>query len=129
MAVKDLYLYTLQQADNCLITGQRLSEWCGHGPVLEQDIAMTNIALDLIGQARMLYQYAAELNGKEESEDEVAFLRDGWDYRNALLVELPNGDWAQTILKQFLFDSYSHYFYEALVNSSDERLPPLPQSR
>ena len=122
---ENLYNYTLQQADNCLILGQRLAEWCGHGPVLEQDIAMTNIALDLIGQSRMLYQYAAEVQGEGKSEDDVAYLRDAWGYRNTLLVEQPNGDFAQTILRQFLFDSYNCYFYEALMESKDETLSPL----
>jgi ring-1,2-phenylacetyl-CoA epoxidase subunit PaaC len=122
---KHLFNYTLQQADNCLILGQRLGEWCGHGPVLEQDIAMTNIALDLIGQSRMLYQYAAEIQGEGKTEDDLAFLRDGWDYRNALLVEQPNGDFAQTILRQFLFDSFNCYFYEELMNSADERLAAI----
>ena len=77
-----LFNYTLQQADNCLILGQRLGEWCGHGPILEQDIAMTNISLDLIGQARMLYQYAAEVQGEGKSEDDLAYLRDAWDFKN-----------------------------------------------
>lgn len=122
---ENLYNYTLQQADNCLILGQRLAEWCGHGPVLEQDIAMTNIALDLIGQSRMLYQYAAEVQGEGKSEDDVAYLRDAWGYRNTLLVEQPNGDFAQTILRQFLFDSYNCYFYEALMDSKDETLAAI----
>lgn len=120
-----LYDYTLQQADNCLILGQRLGEWCGHGPVLEQDIAMTNISLDLIGQARMLYQYAAEIQGEGKSEDDLAYLRDAWDFKNVLLVEQPIGDFAKTILRQFLFDSYNCYFYEALKNSQDERLAAI----
>lgn len=122
---ENLYNYILQQADNCLILGQRLAEWCGHGPVLEQDIAMTNIALDLIGQSRMLYQYAAEVQGEGKSEDDVAYLRDAWGYRNTLLVEQPNGDFAQTILRQFLFDSYNCYFYEALMDSKDETLAAI----
>ena len=125
MKDQNLYNYTLQQADNCLILGQRLAEWCGHGPVLEQDIAMTNIALDLIGQSRMLYQYAAEIQGEGKTEDDIAYLRDAWGYRNALLVEQPNGDFAQTILRQFLFDTYSCYFYEALMDSKDENLAAI----
>lgn len=122
---KHLFNYTLQQADNCLILGQRLGEWCGHGPVLEQDIAMTNISLDLIGQARMLYQYAAEIQGEGKSEDDLAYLRDAWDFKNVLLVEQPNGDFAKTILRQFLFDSFSCYYYEALKDSSDEKLAAI----
>jgi len=122
---KNLFNYTIQSADTCLILGQRLAEWCGHGPILEQDIAMTNISLDLIGQARMLYQYAAEVQGEGKSEDDLVAFRDAWDYRNVLLVEQPNGDFGQTILRQFLFDSYNCYFYEALRNSSDERLAAI----
>lgn len=121
----NLYNYTLQHADNCLILGQRLGEWCGHGPILEQDIAMTNISLDLIGQARMWYQYAAEIQGEGKSEDDLAYLRDAWGFRNVLLVEQPNGDFANTIFRQFLFDSYSCYFYEALMQSSDEQLAAI----
>ena len=117
--------YVLQQADNSLILGQRLAEWCGHGPVLEQDIAMTNISLDLIGQARLLYQYAAELQGEGKTEDDLAYLRDAWDFRNVLLVEQPNGDFAQTILRQFLYDTFSSLFYESLMQSSDERLSSI----
>ncbi|MEP0984446.1 1,2-phenylacetyl-CoA epoxidase subunit PaaC [Ekhidna sp.] len=122
---QNLFNYTLQHADNCLILGQRLGEWCGHGPILEQDIAMTNISLDLIGQARMWYQYAAEIQGEGKTEDDIAYLRDAWGYRNVLLAEQPNGDFAQTIFRQFLYDTYSCYFYEALMNSSDERLAAI----
>jgi ring-1,2-phenylacetyl-CoA epoxidase subunit PaaC len=121
----NLFNFTIQQADNCLILGQRLGEWCGHGPVLEQDIAMTNISLDLIGQARMLYQYAAEIQGEGKSEDDLAYLRDAWDFKNVLLVEQPNGDFAKTILRQFLFDSFNCYFYEELLKSKDERLAAI----
>ena len=119
---ENLFKYALQHADNCLILGQRLAEWCGHGPVLEQDIALTNISLDQIGQARMWYQYAAEVQGEGRSEDDLAYLRDAWDYRNVLLVEQPNGDFAQTIFRQFLYDTFSSLYFEALVKSNDERL-------
>lgn len=117
--------YVLQQADTCLILGQRLAEWCGHGPILEQDIAMTNISLDLIGQARMLYQYAAEIQGKGKTEDELVAFRDNREYRNVLLVEYPNGDFAQTIFRQFLFDSYSRFFWEELEKSNDSHLSAI----
>ena len=127
MMNNNLFNYTIQQADNCLILGQRLAEWCGHGPILEQDIAMTNISLDLIGQARMLFQYAAEVQGEGNSEDDLVAFRDVLEYRNALLVELPNGDFGQTIFRQFLFDSFNCYFYEALMNSSDERLSAIAE--
>src|SRR5690349_23465854 len=87
------FLYTLHLADNALILAQRNSEWCGHGPVLEQDIAITNISLDLIGQARNFYQYVAHLLGKDWDEDKLAFLRNEHEFKNCLLVELPKGDW------------------------------------
>ena len=125
MMDENLFKYALQHADNCLILGQRLAEWCGQGPVLEQDIALTNISLDQIGQARMWYQYAAEIQGEGKSEDDLAYIRDTWDYRNVLLVEQPNGDFAQTIFRQFLFDSYSCFFYEALKESRDRHLQAI----
>ncbi len=117
--------YTLQLADNALIIGHRNSEWCGHGPVLEQDIAISNIALDFIGQARNFYQYAAELSGNEATEDSLAFLRDVTEFKNVLITELPNGDWAQTTLRQFLFSAYQYYSYQQLQNSSDTRLAAI----
>lgn len=117
--------YTLHLADNALIIGHRNSEWCGHGPVLEQDIAISNIALDFIGQARNLYQYAAELSGNDATEDSLAFLRDVPEFKNLLITELPNGDWAQTTLRQFLFSTYQYYFYQQLQNSSDTRLAAI----
>src|SRR5215217_3201806 len=119
------FTYSLHLADNALILGQRNSEWCGHGPVLEQDIAITNISLDLLGQARNFYQYAALLYnnfsdkqresidiyiphpwlayGRELNEDDLAFLRDERQYLNLLITELPKGDWAKTIVRQFFF--------------------------
>lgn len=119
---ENLLEYTLRLGDNALILGQRLGEWCGHGPILEQDIALSNMALDQLGQARLLMQYAAEQKGEEYTEDKVAFFRDITEYRNCLLVELENGDWGRTIARQFLFDTYNYYFYTALLRSSDERL-------
>src|SRR5678816_4104122 len=100
--------YTLYLADNALILGHRNSEWCGHGPVLEQDIAITNISLDLIGQARNFYQYAAHLIGDHATEDSLAYLRKEEEFKNCLLVEQPKGDWAQTILRQFFFSQYQY---------------------
>lgn len=114
--------YLLRIADNALIHGHRLSEWCGHGPVLEEDIALTNTALDLIGQATNALKYAAEVEGAGRDEDQIAFLRDAWDFRNHLLVELPNGDYAHTIAKQFFFSTFYVLFLEKLTNSSDEYL-------
>jgi len=120
--------YSLHLADNALILGHRNSEWTGHGPILEQDIAISNIALDLIGQARNFYQYAAHLTGKKEiTEDSFAYLRDGWDYKNFLLVEQPKGDWAQTVLKQFLFSTYQFYFYRQLQQSTDKQLAAIAE--
>lgn len=117
-----LFDYTVRLADTANILGHRLAEWCGHGPILEQDIAMTNISLDLIGQARNFYQYAADIQGEGKTEDDLAYLRDGWDYRNFLLVEVPKGNFGTTVVRQFLFDTFSFYFYNELRNSKDERL-------
>src|SRR3954468_10996683 len=109
-----LVSYTLHLADTTLILAQRNAEWCGHGPVLEQDIAITNISLDLIGQARNFYQYAATLKGGEATEDTLAYLRDVREFRNCLLVEQPKGDWAQTVLRQFFFSAYQYFLYQQL---------------
>ena len=119
--------YTLQLGDNALILSQRLSEWCGHGPVLEQDIALTNIALDLLGQARMLLSYAAELEGQGRSEDDIAYFRDAHQFRNVLLVERPNEDWAYTVVRQFFFDAFQYHNYRALLHSRDERLAAIAE--
>ncbi|MCS7036895.1 MAG: 1,2-phenylacetyl-CoA epoxidase subunit PaaC [Saprospiraceae bacterium] len=119
--------YVLQLGDNALILSHRLSEWCGHGPVLEQDIALTNIALDLLGQARLLLTYAGEIEGLGRTEDDLASFRDAHQFRNVLLVEQPNGDWAHTIVRQFFFDAYHYYHYQALLQSRDERLAAIAQ--
>ncbi len=112
-----LFEYVLRIADDSLILGQRLGEWCGHGPILEEDIAMTNIALDLIGQSISLYDFAAELEGMGKNHDHLAYLRYENEYKNILLVEQPNGDFAMTILRQFFFDAFRLPFYEALMQS------------
>lgn len=117
--------HTLHLADNALILGHRNSEWCGHGPVLEQDIAISNIALDCLGQARNFYQYAAELTGNGATEDTLAYFRDVIDFKNCLLAELPNGDWAQTILRQFFFSAYQYFLYQQLQNNKDEHLAAI----
>ena len=114
--------YLFQLADNALILGHRLGEWCGHAPEMELDIALTNIALDLTGQARSLFQRIAELEGLGKDEDDYAYLRDAWEFRNSLLVEQPNGDFAHTIIRQFIFDSYHYYMCQALTQSQDEWL-------
>jgi len=117
--------YILHLADNALILAQRNAEWCGHGPVLEQDIAITNISLDLIGQARNFYQYAAQLTGGDCDEDKLAYLRAEREFKNCLLVELPNGDWGQTILRQFFFSTYQFLLYTELQKSSDEQIAAI----
>ncbi len=117
--------YCIQLGDDALILSHRLGEWCGHGPVLEQDIALTNIALDLLGQTRLLFQYAGELEGKERSEDDIAYLRYEREYTNCLLVEQENGDFGFTVMRQFLFDQYHHMLFECLIESSDSRLASI----
>jgi ring-1,2-phenylacetyl-CoA epoxidase subunit PaaC len=119
--------YLLRLGDNALILGHRLSEWCGHGPILEQDIAMTNIALDQVGQARSLLQYAGEVEGKGRSEDDLAYKRDVMAFRNALLVEQPNEDFAYTVVRQFLFDIFNFLQFQALCESSDDHLRAIAE--
>ncbi|HEU0063746.1 MAG TPA: 1,2-phenylacetyl-CoA epoxidase subunit PaaC [Flavisolibacter sp.] len=144
-----LFIYCLYLADNSLIAGQRNSEWTAHGPVLEQDIAITNIALDLIGQARNFYQYCCSIyNGmdkkdkencdyfipvvwksfnRELQEDDLAFLRDERQYLNVILVELPKGDWGFTVLRQFLFSSFQFFLYQQLQKSTDSQLAAIAE--
>ena len=117
-----LFEYCLRLADTPLILGQRLGEWCGHGPILEEDIALTNISLDLFGQASGLLTYAASVEGKGRTEDDLAFLRDVRDFRNALIVEQPNSDYGQTILRQFLVSAYLYFLYESLSSSKDSMI-------
>lgn len=142
--------YTLQWADTILIHAQRLSEWCGHGPILEQDIALTNTALDHIGATRSLYQHAAEqFNALPEleraefftspalqqalaakgnaEEDDLAYLRDSWDFRNVLLAEQPNEDWAYTVARSFFLDCFNYFFYSGLQGSNDETLAAVAE--
>ncbi len=131
MSVQALIDYTLHLGDNALVLGHRNSEWTGHGPILEQDIALSNIALDLIGQARNWYEYAARLinggGGKEVTEDVLAYLRDSRDFRNCLLAEQTNGDWGKTVLRQFYFSAYQFYFYGALEHSRDKELAAIAE--
>lgn len=119
--------YILHLADNALVLGHRNSEWTGHGPILEQDIALSNIALDLVGQARYLYQYAAELIGKNATEDSLAYLRGAVEYKNCLLVEQENGDWGKTMLRQFLFSAWQYPLYQELYKNKDERLSAIAE--
>lgn len=117
-----LVSYLLRLGDDRLVLGHRLSEWCGHGPILEEDIALTNMALDLIGEAALLLKLAGEQEGKGRDEDTLAYLRDAIDFRNALMLELPNGDFGFTIVRQFLFSVFSLLQMEALQRSKLEAL-------
>lgn len=117
--------YTLHLADTNLILSQRNSEWCGHGPILEQDIAITNISLDLLGQARIFYQYAATMIGGEATENSLAYLRKEREFKNLLLVEQPNGDWGQTILRQYLFSQFQYLLYDKLQYCDNEYLAAI----
>lgn len=117
-----LFEYLIRLGDNALILGQRLGEWCGHAHQLESDIALTNVALDQVGQARNLLTQAGAVEGKGRSEDDLAFFRNEMDFRNNLLVEQDNGDFAQTIVRQYFFDVFQYHLYTALSQSSDEFL-------
>lgn len=137
--VKDVsskYNYIVHLADNALILGQRNAEWCGQGPILEEDIAMANISLDLIGQARMLYQYAAELKGNGATEDSLAYFRNERDFRNYTLMELPHheayssyvsaeSDYAFTIVRNYLYSTFMVLLWNSLLESEDERLQSI----
>ena len=125
MKNQNLYNYILGIADNSLILGQRLGELCGHGPSLETDIAFTNISLDLFGQVRSYYQYAAKIKADNTTEDDIAFLRKEREYLNVLLVEQPNRDFAFTLARQFLFDVYHLMFLQELKKSHDVTLAAI----
>ena len=114
--------YVLRLGDVCLILGQRLSEWCGHGPVLEEDIALANMALDLIGQSRALLTHAGRLEGRDHDEDQLAFLRNERDYLNPTIAELPRGDFAFTVLRSAIVATWLKLLWQRLVGSSDETL-------
>jgi len=120
-----LFEYVIRLGDDSLIIGHRLSEWCGHGPVLEEDIAMTNLSLDFIGQTASLLKYAGEVEGKGRTEDDLAYLRYDREYKNTLLVEQPNGDFGMTMMRQFLFDAYRKLLFERLVNAKDETIAAI----
>jgi ring-1,2-phenylacetyl-CoA epoxidase subunit PaaC len=120
-----LVLYTLRRADDALILGHRLSEWCGHAPALEEDMALANMGLDLLGQARELYGYAAKVEGKGNDEDKFAYLRDERQYRNLLLVEQPNGDFARTMVRQFFYAAFADLYWRAMMRSSDTTLSAI----
>ncbi len=120
-----LFDYLLRIADTSLVLAQRLGEWIGHAPAIEEDLGFANTALDLLGQARLLFAYAAEVEGRGRSEDDLAFLREEADYRNATLAELPNGDFGDTIVRQFLIDAYQIVLYGGLRKSRDARLAEI----
>lgn len=121
------YQLCLRLGDSALILGHRISEWCGHGPILEEDIALTNVALDFVGLSRNLLTYAAQLQNEGKTEDDLAYLRDVVLYRNALITEQPNGDFAVTMVRQFFYDAFSYFFYNELCNSHDITLKGIAE--
>ena len=124
---KAIFEYCLRLGDSSLILGHRLSEWCGHGPVLEEDIALINIALDHIGRARNILTYAGEIEGLGRTEDDLAYQRNERNYRNLLITEYPNIDFAYTIARQFFFDAYSYFLYEKLKTSKDATIAAIAE--
>jgi ring-1,2-phenylacetyl-CoA epoxidase subunit PaaC len=118
-------LYALRRADDALILGHRLSESCGHAPMLEEDMALANMGLDLLGQARELYSYAARVEGNGNDEDKLAYLRDVRQYRNLLLLEQPNGDFARTMVRQFFYAAFADLFWRAMMKSDDATLAAI----
>lgn len=120
-----LFQYVLRLGDNALVNGQRLSEWCGRGPFLEEDLAMANTALDLVGRARLLLTYAGEIEGAGRTEDDLAYQRDEREFGNFLIMELPSGDFAFTTVKQFFIDVYDYLYYQALQRSTDAALAAI----
>ena len=125
MSAPDRFEYLLRLGDNALILSHRLSEWCGHGPALEEDIALTNVALDLLGQAQLWLGLAGEIEASGRSADDLAYRRDAAAFRNALLVERPNGDYAHTLMRQFLFDAWHIELIGALTKSGDARIAEI----
>lgn len=123
----EAFQYLLRLGDDALILAQQLSQWCGKGPALEEDMALTNVALDLLGQARLWLSYAGEVEGAGRDEDQLAFLRDAHEFRNLLLVEQPNGHYGQTLARQFYFDSRHYFLLRELIKSSDERIAAIAE--
>lgn len=122
-----LFEFLLRIGDNALILGHRVSEWCGHSPALEEDIALSNTALDLIGQTQLWLGLAGDVEGKGRSADDLAYLRDGYAFRNILLVERPNGDYGKTLMRQFLFDAWHYLLLKALRTSTDRRIAEIAE--
>jgi len=120
-----LFVFLLRLGDSALVLGQRLAGWTAHGPALEEDLALTNVALDLVGHARMWIDYAGEVEGRGRDADRLAYFRDQSEYRNVLLVERPNGNYADTTARQFLFDTWHLYLLQALGASRDERISAI----
>lgn len=125
--MNNLFVYTLRLADNSLVLAQRLSEWTGHGPFLEEDLALTNVALDTFGTATSLLEYAAQVEGKGRSADDLAYFRHEREYTNVLLVEQPNGDYAKTIVRQAFVDHFNLLLYTELAKSKDETIAGIAQ--
>ncbi len=124
---QQLFDWLLRLGDNAIVLSHRLAEWCGHGPILEEDLAVTNVSLDLIGQGRLWLSYAAELEGKGRGEDQLAYLRDAGEYRNLLLLEQPNGDYAHTMARQLYFDVWHYYLLRGLTGSRDTRIAEIAE--
>ncbi|MBL4666103.1 MAG: phenylacetate-CoA oxygenase subunit PaaC, partial [Sneathiella sp.] len=120
-----LFEYLVRLGDNCVILGQRLGEWCGKSPVLEEELALMNVGLDLVGQARLLLDYAGKVEGAGRDEDKLAFFRDTREWRNLLIVEQPNGNFAKTMARQMFFDCFQYLQFEALTLSSDKTLSEI----
>jgi len=120
--IPPLFEYAVRHGDDRLVLGHRLSEWCGHGPILEEDIAMANISLDLLGQATMFLKLASQVEGQGRDEDALAFWRDEREFRNAELVELPRGDFGVTMVRQLLFSTFAYHHLEALARSTHKEL-------
>lgn len=120
-----LFEFLLRQGDNVLVLGHRTSEWCGTAPALEEDIALANTALDLIGQTKLWLDYAAEVEGEGRSANDLAFLRDAYDFRNVLMLETPNEDFGRTLMRQFLFDAFQVHWLTALTDSKDSRISEI----
>ncbi len=120
-----LFEYLLRLGDNCVILGQRLAEWCGKSPVLEEELALMNVGLDCLGQARLFLDYAGKVEGKGRDEDKLAFYRDAQAWRNLLLVEQPNGDFAKTMARQFFFDCFQYLQFEELTKSADKTISEI----
>jgi ring-1,2-phenylacetyl-CoA epoxidase subunit PaaC len=127
VAVNEKFEYLLRQGDNALILAQQLCQWTGKGPALEEDMALSNIALDLLGQTRMWFTYAGEIEGGNRDEDKLAFLRDAGAFRNCLLVEQPNGSYADTLMRQFYFDAWHYFLVDGLANSTDVRIAEIAE--